>query len=65
MAGRRRVELARREGTNLIERAGRHHGVEARVDAAQEFVALRHEEHLCGPGEIDDRRLVGGVPIPK
>ena len=48
-----RIEPARRERPHLVERAGRQHGVEARVDPAIELGAIGREKNLDRPRRIE------------
>ena len=58
------IELARRQRAHFIKRAGRHHGVEARIDAAQQFVAIGHQKDFGrASARSMRRRLVFLVPV--
>src|SRR4051794_31847690 len=59
----RRVEMTRRELSHFVERAGRQHGVEARVDAAVELGAIDVEKYLDGVGRIDRWRQALTMPV--
>ena len=57
------IELARLERAHLVQRASRDHGVEPRIDAVQQRVAVRRQKDLCRAGKIDSRRFILLVPI--